>query len=208
WAAFKGHTEVVRVLLARGADVNVKETSMGILPLQFAAFQGSAEIVKMLLEKGAQGADAALEWAAIRGQVETVKLLVGQPGIKPETLSAALAAAEKSDKAELVELLKRAGAKQLAAASVQVDAATLASYAGNYKNPQGMEFAFSVRDGKLTGGNIFDDPVVWQPVNKTTFSSFGFGKATATFRVEGDRVVGFTMKQGPTLEFVFQKVEK
>ncbi len=121
WAAFKGHTEVVRVLLEHGADVNMKETSGGITPLQSAAFQGNAEIVRMLLEKGAQGVEASLEWAAMRGQVEAVKLLLGQPGIKPETLSAALAAAEKGGKPELVELLKKAGAKQLAAASVQVD---------------------------------------------------------------------------------------
>ncbi len=71
-----------------------------------------------------------------------------------------------------------------------------------------MEFVFSVKDGKLTGGNIFDDPVAWQPVDKTTFSSFGFGKATATFKLEGNRVVGFTMKQEPAGEFVFRRVEK
>jgi len=196
------------VLLAHGADVNIKEASYGMTVLQSATFQGNAEIVRMLLEKGAPGVEPSLEWAVMRGQVEIVKLLLGQPGLKPDTLYGALAAANKGGNAEVVELLKKAGAKQLSEASVKLDSATLELYAGVYKNPQGMEFAFSVKDGKLTGGNIFDDPVAWQPVDKTTFTSFGFGKATVKFKLEEGRVAGFTIKQEPAGEFVFRKVEK
>ncbi len=207
WAAWKGHTEVVRVLLAHGADVNVKEASFGMTPLGSAAFQGSAEIIRMLLEKGAEGAEMALEFAAMRGQTEMVELLLNQPGLKAEALSAALAAATKGGHTAIAERLQKTGAKVLAQAQVRVDSATLAQYAGSYQSQDGMEFTFAVKDGKLAGGNIFDDPVSWEPTSKTIFQVSGFGKATVTFRLEGERVVGFRLQQMGG-EFDFRKAPR
>src|SRR5437867_328914 len=50
YACDHGHAEVVKVLLAHDADVNVKDTFYGETPLGWAASKGSLEIVKMLLE--------------------------------------------------------------------------------------------------------------------------------------------------------------
>ena len=53
WAANNGHTEVVKLLLEKDADVNVKETTTGCTALFMAAQEGHPEVVKLLLEKGA-----------------------------------------------------------------------------------------------------------------------------------------------------------
>lgn len=52
WAAFEGRTEIVRVLLDRGADVNAGGTD-DRPALSWAAQWGHAETVKVLLDRGA-----------------------------------------------------------------------------------------------------------------------------------------------------------
>jgi ankyrin repeat protein len=52
-AAQNGHTEVVKFLLKKGADVNVKTTDNGITILWMASKRGQTEAVKLLLEKRA-----------------------------------------------------------------------------------------------------------------------------------------------------------
>ena len=51
-AANKGHTAVVRTLLATGADIHAKAAS-GFCSLFVAAFKGHDQVVKILLEAGA-----------------------------------------------------------------------------------------------------------------------------------------------------------
>jgi ankyrin repeat protein len=52
WAARYGHTETIKLLLEKGADVN-RENRHGNTALLFAAYEGSTEMVKLLLEAGA-----------------------------------------------------------------------------------------------------------------------------------------------------------
>lgn len=51
-ASGKGHMEVVKLLLERGADVHAKEKN-DETPLHVATGRGHTEIVKLLLERGA-----------------------------------------------------------------------------------------------------------------------------------------------------------
>jgi ankyrin repeat protein len=66
YACDRGHLEVVRVLLARGANPNVKDSFYGATPLTWASSPAQArkpehaEVVGLLLKYGAQGADGAL----------------------------------------------------------------------------------------------------------------------------------------------------
>lgn len=207
YAAQKGHVEVVRTLLDHGADVNARETMAGMTPLMFAAFKGHAGIVKMLLDKGADP-DPALTPAVFFGHLETVRALLGVKTLKPETLSSALAAATQAGRNGIAELLRKAGATAPdPAAGFQVDPETLKGYIGTYKTQDGVEFSFAVRDGKLMGGNIFDDPAPLKTVDKTTFRLPGFEESTILFNVENGKTTGFTLKQR-TGDMVFRKVEQ
>ena len=86
-AAWKGDTEKVQALLAKGADVNAKAV-YGTTALMFAALEGHTDIVQALLEK-----DADVNAKAVYG-------------------TTALMTAEKKGHKEVVQLLKKAGAKE------------------------------------------------------------------------------------------------
>lgn len=53
WAAMFGDTMVIRQLLQRGSDVDVKWTRESATPLHFAAIRGDKDVVKTLLDNGA-----------------------------------------------------------------------------------------------------------------------------------------------------------
>lgn len=133
--------------------------------------------------------------AGIReGNAELVQSALDR-GLKPEALSAALAAALSGEtrNAEIQEMLKKAGAKP----PYEVDTETLQSYAGKYRHEQGTEVTVRLEDGRLlvswfTG----QQPISLMPVDQTTFRPVGLDDVTVTFKVEGDRTVGYTLKQG------------
>jgi ankyrin repeat protein len=52
WASYYGHLDFVRLLLDRGADVNIGGRW---IPFKVATERGHHEIAQLLLERGAQG---------------------------------------------------------------------------------------------------------------------------------------------------------
>jgi hypothetical protein len=204
-AAEKGHTEVVKLLLERGADADVKDTFYGATAMTWAIQNKHPGAVRALLEKSAGGVDDVLGAGAQEGNVELVRIALDKGGAKPDTLSAALGAAERGKHAEIVELLKKAGAVPPPKADFVVDAETLKTYEGTYKSPRGSDVTVAVKEGKLTvvfGGQ----PFTLGAFDKTHFRPMEFDGATLTFNLEGGKVVSFTFKQ-PGNESVFKRVE-
>ncbi|HXG67548.1 MAG TPA: ankyrin repeat domain-containing protein [Blastocatellia bacterium] len=193
FACDRGSVEVVKTLLEHGADVNVRDTFYGATPLVWAADKGHVEIVRMLIDKGAKGKEGALMTGVRENNAALVKTVLETGGIGELTLTSALATATKNNNAEIIELLKKAGAQP----PPQVDADTLKSYAGLYKNEQGTEFEFTVKDGRLVGGPKGQNPFSMTALDKTTFK-IGEFDVTVTFSVEAGKVTGFTVNQGGT----------
>jgi len=71
-AARYGHKEVAQLLIAKGANVNAKDTR-GRTPIDLAMNQGRKEIAKLLLSKSA---DVSLHTAAYIGDLQTVEKLI------------------------------------------------------------------------------------------------------------------------------------
>jgi ankyrin repeat protein len=194
-AAERGNPEIVKILLSRGADVSVKDTFYKATAMTWALDNGHTEVVKLLLEKDPSSLNEVLMTGVREGKPELVGVALGTGGVKPEALKLALGVALAKDpqNAQIVEALKKAGA----VASAEVDAATLQSYTGKYKSEGPLELNVSVKNGKLftTAGG----PQAFQlmAIDKATFVPIDFDGITLTFVVEGAKVTGATLKQGP-----------
>lgn len=192
-ASERGHTEVVKLLLERGADASVRDTFYGETAMSWAVDKGHMETVRALLAKATEGAGTVLTAGVERGSAELVALaLEHRGGLKAETLTAALVAAEDGQKAALVEMLRKAGA----APPLQVEAATLQKYAGSYKSEAGTVIAVSVKDGRLVFTPTNQPPLLLMATDKTTFRPPQFEGLAVTFNVEGDAVPSFNLKRG------------
>ncbi len=84
-AAEGGHTDVVRFLLDKGAQVNGRAQPDGITALMMAALDGHAETARALLDRGADlnaqaGGNTSMMYAAWGGHADILKLLVEKGG--------------------------------------------------------------------------------------------------------------------------------
>src|SRR5687767_6053359 len=128
-AAERGNLDVVKLLLARGADVTVKDTFYGATAMTWALNNKHIEVVRALLEKDAAAVDDLVSTGTREGNTALVKMALDRGGAKPETLTAALVLSQSDkNKAEITEMLKKAGAVP----PPEIDAATLQSYVGKY----------------------------------------------------------------------------
>lgn len=115
-AALNGHLDVVRLLRARGATLDHE----GWTALIYAATGGHDDIVRYLLDQGARidaaspNGTTALMMAVRESHASTVDLLLGRGANvnhRNETGATALAWAQRNDDRDLMERLRRAGAK-------------------------------------------------------------------------------------------------
>jgi ankyrin repeat protein len=75
-AAYHGHSDAVRALLARGAEAD-RVNDRGQTPLAGAAFKGETDVIKALLEGGADpsaGTPSAVDTARMFGRSELLEL--------------------------------------------------------------------------------------------------------------------------------------
>ncbi len=199
-AAERGHTEIVKLLLARGADVTVKDTFYGATAMTWALSNGHTEAVKAILEKDSASVGDVLMAGVREGKEDLVQAALTKGGVKPETLTSALVAA--SNNKEISEMLKKAGAVP----PPEIDAATLQTYAGRYRNEQGVEISLSVKDGKpfLTPPGQPAFPIM--AIDKVSFRPVNFEGLVVTVNLESGRAVSLSVKQGAN-NTLYKRVE-
>lgn len=191
-AAERGHAEVAKLLLDRGADVKVKDTFYGATAMTWALDNKHVDVVKLLLQKDASDVDDVLMAGVRESNADLVKIALDNGKATPQTLTAALALSVTDEKnAPIAEMLKKAGAQP----PMEVDAATLQSYAGKYRGDPGPEISVTVKDGKLFA-TLGRDAYQLMALDKTTFRPIAFAGVTIVFNIEADKVTGATMKDG------------
>jgi hypothetical protein len=205
-ACDRGHIEVVKVLLAHGARVDVHDNFYHATPMSWALDHAHYDIVKLLVQNGGSR-DEALQ-GAVNGNVpDLVKFVLDSDTVKPETLTRALGAARKAKHDDIAEMLKKAGAVPPPAANFKVDEDTLKSYAGSYKpSTQGPDLDFAFTDGKLMLKPSGQPTLTMVAFDKVKFTTVEFDAITITFNVEDGKVTGLTLLQGG-MTFPYKKVE-
>jgi hypothetical protein len=150
--------------------------------------------VTLLLQKGAEGAGDVLMNGVQQNKADVVKIALDSGKIKPEDLTPALAFSMNANTTAITDMLKQAGATP----PLEIDAATLQTYAGKYKGDTGPEATFSVKEGKLFVAGFGPQLIPLMPLDKTTFRPIAFGGITFVFNVEGEKVTSVTFKQATT----------
>src|SRR5262249_4669082 len=191
-AAERGNADVVKILLDRGADVTVKDNFYQATAMTWALDGKHVGVVKLILEKSAEDVDDVLITGTQQNNEELVKVALDRGGVKAETLTVALLTSTEKKNATISEMLTKAGAKP----PMQVDAATLQSYAGKYKGDPGPEATISVQDGKLMMAGFTRQPQPLMALDNTTFRPIAFGGIRLIFNVEAGKVTGMAFKQG------------
>lgn len=108
-AAHSGHVEIVKNLLAAGADVN--QRIFRGYAITAAAREGHGEVLSILLKSGAYqpACEEAFLEACLAGQANTAGLLMKWEMARPEILASALIQASSRGFLDIVELLVKTG---------------------------------------------------------------------------------------------------
>ena len=201
YACDHGHLDVVKVLLDKGADLTIKDTFYGFTPLMLAVSPAQkkrpehTEIAKLLIAKGAPGKDDALSGAIESGDAALVKFILDSGGIPAPKLSEALEAAQvREQDRDGLRMLEKAGAKL--PEEFKIDAAQLERFAGTYKNAGGNELIVVVAGARLAIGPAAAPPdqrAALAAKDATTFRAIGMGGMSVVFKIEADKVTGFTL---------------
>ncbi len=123
-AADNDRNELIRLLIAAGADVNAFSDTDGYTPLTNVCVRGNTEGLRLLLaapgievNKPNTTGDTAIIFVAIRGHVENLRMLMAVPGIDINFIDSdnktALDWATENGHTECVNILREAGAKSV-----------------------------------------------------------------------------------------------
>jgi outer membrane protein assembly factor BamB len=206
YAADKGHLEIVKLLLAHKATVNVKDTFYNATPMTWAAYRGHVDAVKALLEAGSDEADTALGVGISRGNVELVRVALASGKVKPATLNAALAMIP-ANQPQMRGLLVKAGAKPPAPGSLRASRDILYPYTGVYRSKEGKELRIVFHGDRLAIQFGDEPPQVLDALNLSMFQLPGNAAATLTFERQDDAVKAVTVKRA-NAELHLKRVEQ
>lgn len=193
FACDRGHLEVARLLLDRGADANRKDEFYGSSAIGWAAYNGHADVVRELLSRGAAGADDVVGMAIDRGHAAVVQVVIESGKADKAALGGFLAAAQQAGNAEIVALLEKAGATPPPPAAASVPAEVLQSYLGAYKDPEGTDYSVVLEDGHLRVRGPMPEPFELTPAGEATFQVVGQGPVTITFEAAEGKIGGFSL---------------
>jgi hypothetical protein len=195
YSAWGGSEEVARYLISKGADVNVSDTFYKMNALGTAISKKHEGVASAIVEAGAKGADAMLGMAVANGLRSLAKTILARAKPNEAQLRNAIQTAQDKNDAELVDLLRKAGAPEPKKLGVALPAEQLARLAGVYAGPGVGEATLSLEQGKLMlkAGGETHELLAYDPLNFAAPSMPGMkfefapeGEKAKTVKVSGN----------------------
>ena len=206
FAADKGHIEIVRLLLEKGADTNVQDTFYQMRALDLALTNNHMTVAKLLLDRGSKGAPAALMVAIRRSDRALAETALASPELTRQNLQPAVLLAKKVGNAEIIALIDKRMAALPAeepGKTVTIDPAVLQTFAGTYRDEgSGFGLTFVAKGDQLTVAPDGQAPRLLAAVSQTTFRLVEGSPWTFAFSGRGglmERVVLTQNNQTTTL---------
>lgn len=200
FAADKGYAEVVKLLLDRGADVNVQDSFYGTRAIDLALGNGHAAVAMLLLERGSKGAAGALQSGVATKNATLVKLALASPELTAGDVTSVLSLARRAADPAIVALLEErlksfpAGAS---APAIAIEPAVLQSYSGIYRNEaSGLTVTVTLRDTHLTATAPGQPPLTLVATSPTAFSAAEIQGLTLAFIGRGGMTERLLVTQG------------
>ena len=132
YAADRGHFAIVRLLVERGANVNVRDTFYGATVIGRTVAGDHLDIAQYLLEQGAEDADSALVAAARRVHLPLLESAIETGQVHAEALESAIAAAQHRGSEGFVARLRQVVPAETL--TPRFDQAALHRFVGTYEN--------------------------------------------------------------------------
>jgi hypothetical protein len=198
FAASNGRLDAVRLLVARGADVNAQDTFYRARAAEMALTNGYAEVAIFLVQNGSD-ADGALI-SGVQGNQETLVKAALAGKVTRQGLQAAVSMAGVMKRQTLVPLIKEALDKlppEPAAPAFPVNPASLPKYVGSYRDSaSGLTMTVTLDNGTLQGQLTGQPAVRLVPTAENVFRVVEVN-ATLTFNERGGLVESIALVQGP-----------
>ena len=192
FACDRSNVEIVKILLDAGADPNVQDTFYKSTPLGWALGKNNPEVLRLLVEKGAKEVEMAMGFAVNGNHVTLAQAALEKGKFPQEKLDRFLANANRNKSKDVAELLKSAGAKEIAAYVVSPEKLKL--YEGTFKSDN-LTIVVKLKEGKLIGSAQGQDMTL-NPTKEHVFEALEQDGLSLTFIVEADKVTGTTLKNG------------
>ena len=198
YAVDKGHIEIVRFLIDKGADVNSTDTFYNATPLAWAGMNERYEIAGVLLENGATGADDTLSQGAREGNKALVESALKGIDLTGKGVAAALALAETlEDGEEIVALLKAVDIEIPEVEQLTVEPSVLETYAGKFSNADiGLTLDVRLEEGNLIAHPVGQGPLTLRALSQTRFEAIEFTEVQIEFAGRGGMIEQAILYQG------------
>ncbi len=197
-AAMNGHEEVVRFLIEKGANTELKDSFYKASILGFTLERKHFGVAKMLIANGGNP-DEQLSEVVEAENADLVETVLAKGKVSQAALDKSYETAIDQKQASMIELLKKAGAHE-PAPPFTVDPKVLESYVGTYKTDQlPFDLKVFIKEGKLFLQATGQPEFAPKPKSPTSFEFSQYG-----LQVDFDSAASFTLKQGGK-DFKFKK---
>jgi outer membrane protein assembly factor BamB len=196
-AADKGYIDIVKLLIERGADLNIQDTFYKARAIDMAGQNGHTAVVMLLLEKGSLGAGDVLRGAAGSGDLTLVRAALNGKDLTRDELAVAVADAKRGTNAEITAAIeKKIASMPPDPNAVTVGRSVLQSYVGTYRNDQTGYTLFVTLSGDQFGAappGRPPGPLV--ATSQTSFRMLG-APVTVAFAGRGGMIERVELTQG------------